>query len=56
MFSVSVPLVALNGPVPVLLSVARTVKEKVPLAVGVPDRLPLLARVNPGGRLPELSV
>ena len=54
--SVNTPLVAVNGPVPVLLSVAVTVKLKEPPAVGAPDKVPLLASERPAGRLPELTV
>jgi len=53
--SASAALLALKGPVPPLLSVAVTVKVKVPPAVGVPARLPLLASVMPAGRLPEVT-
>ena len=37
-------------------SVAVTTKLKLPLAVGVPESIPLVARVNPGGRVPPVSV
>lgn len=38
-----------------LLSVTVAVKLEVPVAVGVPEIVPLVAaRVNPVGRLPEL--
>ncbi|CAJ0813027.1 hypothetical protein LMG18101_01761 [Ralstonia flaminis] len=57
MVSVSGPLVAENGPVPVLLSVAVTVKLNVPPAVGVPERTPVPGfRVRPAGSAPEASV
>ncbi|CAJ0822197.1 hypothetical protein LMG18101_04885 [Ralstonia flaminis] len=56
MVSVSGPLVAENGPVPVLLSVAVTVKLKLPPVVGVPDKVPLLASDRPDGKLPDASV
>jgi hypothetical protein len=37
-------------------SFAVTVKLKVPLAVGVPERMPVAdARVRPAGRLPEVT-
>ncbi|NKA04878.1 hypothetical protein GO290_04838 [Ralstonia solanacearum] len=51
----SVPLVAENGPVPVLLSVAVTVKLKVPAEVGVPLSVPPVLRVRPGGSEPDAS-
>lgn len=35
------------------LSVTATVKVEVPDAVGVPEIVPELERVNPAGRLPE---
>lgn len=54
--SVSVPLVAVNGPAPVLLSVAVTVKLNVPPAVGVPESVPLLASEMPAGSAPEAIV
>jgi hypothetical protein len=39
-----------------LLSLTVTVKLKLPFAVGVPEMMPLLAaRVNPAGRLPEVT-
>ncbi len=38
-----------------LLSVTVAVKLEVPVAVGVPEMVPLVAaRVSPGGRLPEV--
>ena len=37
-----------------LLSFTVTVKFAVPLAVGLPEIAPLLARLSPAGRLPEL--
>ena len=39
-----------------LLSVTVAVKLKVLGTVGVPEMVPLLARVRPVGRLPELIV
>ncbi|WP_244553550.1 hypothetical protein [Nitrobacter vulgaris] len=44
-----------NVPVPVELSVALTVKFKVPAAVGVPRSVPLLCSVVPAGKAPETS-
>ena len=45
------------GPVPVLLSVAVTVKLTVPAAVGVPDKTPVdVENDNPAGMLPVLMV
>ena len=39
-----------------LLSLTVTVKLEVPFAVGVPEMMPLpAARVNPAGRLPEVT-
>jgi hypothetical protein len=36
-----------------VLSVARKVAEKLPVAVGVPEIVPAALRVRPAGRLPE---
>jgi hypothetical protein len=36
--------------------VTVTVRLKVPETVGVPEMVPLLARVRPVGKLPELIV
>ncbi|CAJ0822895.1 hypothetical protein LMG18101_05255 [Ralstonia flaminis] len=42
-----------GAPVPVLLSVARTVKVLEPSAVGVPETTPVLAfRLRPAGSVP----
>ena len=38
------------------LSVTVTVKLDVPETVGVPEMVPLLARVRPVGKLPEVMV
>src|SRR5579862_7545892 len=46
---------ALYGPVPVELSVAVTVKLKVPAAVGVPESRPLGASGTPVGVAPEVT-
>ncbi|OEZ78565.1 hypothetical protein JAB6_49690 [Janthinobacterium sp. HH104] len=43
------------GPLPVELSVARTVKLKVPPAVGVPASRPALDKVTPAGKAPALT-
>ncbi len=51
----SVPLVAENGPVPVLLSVAVIAKLKLPEEVGVPLSVPPVLRLRPGGSEPEAS-
>ena len=51
-----VPTVRLSALVAVseLASVTCTVKLAVPVAVGVPEMVPVLdARVNPAGKLPE---
>ncbi len=49
-----VVLVPVKGaPVPVLLSVDRTVKVKVPPCVGVPLTVPDELRLKPKGKLPE---
>ena len=40
---------------PELLSVAVTVKLKVPPAVGVPDNMPLDPSVKPVGKAPEVT-
>ena len=56
MFSEIVELVKVKGPVPKLLSVPVTVKVKVPLAVGVPDIVPLLPSEMPAGSAPLASV
>ena len=45
----------MNGPVPVELSTAATVKLNVPLAVGVPDRVPLAASAMPAGKAPAVT-
>jgi hypothetical protein len=37
-------------------SVTLTVKLDVPLVVGVPEIKPFVARVNPGGKTPEMFV
>lgn len=42
------------GPVPVLLSVAVSVKLNVPLVVGVPLSVPLLPRLRPAGNAPPV--
>src|SRR5690606_17887038 len=47
--SVRVPDVAENGPVPVELSVAVTLKSKLPSARGVPLIVPSAARLSPVG-------
>jgi hypothetical protein len=39
-----------------LLSVTVAVKLKVPEMVGVPEMVPLLARLRPVGKLPEVMV
>jgi hypothetical protein len=44
-----------NGPAPVELSVALTVKLKVPAAVGAPLSVPLLCSVVPAGKASEAS-
>jgi hypothetical protein len=36
-----------------LLSVTWTVKVNVPVAVGVPDKIPLVPSATPGGRVPD---
>ncbi len=36
-----------------LLSVTCTVRVKVPVAVGVPDKIPFVPSVTPGGNAPE---
>ena len=38
-----------------MASVAVTVKAKLPLAVGVPDRVPPPDRTTPPGRTPEVT-
>ena len=38
------------------LSVTVAVKLNVPETVGAPEMVPLLARVRPAGKLPELTV
>ena len=48
-------LLPVNGPVPVELSVAVTVKLNVPPAVGVPDSTPELLSVNPAGNPPVVT-
>ena len=48
--------VPLNGaPVPVEESVALTEKLKLPAAVGVPERTPLLVKVTPAGSAPVVT-
>ncbi|MNM92911.1 hypothetical protein D3C81_1052630 [compost metagenome] len=51
-------MVALNGaPTPVLLSLARRLKLKLPATVGVPDSTPVAVfRLRPAGRLPALTL
>ena len=51
--SVRLPL---NGPLPPELSVAVTVKLKVPPAVGVPLMVPPVARESPAGSAPPVTV
>ena len=55
MVSATLPLVPVNGPVPVLLSVAVMEKLKLPDDVGVPDSVPLLASASPAGKVPDAS-
>ena len=55
MINDSVALVPLNGPVPLLLSVAVTLKLKVPPAAGVPERIPALDKLTPAGSEPDAS-
>ena len=43
-------------PVQPYLSVARMVKLKIPSVVGVPERMPSVESVRPGGRLPNSTV
>jgi hypothetical protein len=38
----------------VLVSVAVAVKEKLPVALGLPDKVPLGASVKPAGRAPAV--
>ncbi len=52
----SVPLVCVNGPVPVELSVTETVKVKVAGADGVPDSAQFAASVTPDGSDPLIGV
>jgi hypothetical protein len=52
MTSVSACVPLKGAPVPVLLSVALTVKLKLPAAVGVPESAPLLLKVTPAGSAP----
>jgi hypothetical protein len=42
--------------VTVTVSVTVAVKLNVPETVGAPEMVPLLARVRPAGKLPELTV
>ena len=48
-------MVPTYGPLPVLLSVAVTVKSYAPAAAGVPDRVPFDASARPDGRLPVVT-
>lgn len=50
-----VELVKLTLPVPVLLSVPETVKVKLPVAVVVPEIVPLLFKLRPLGSAPLAS-
>jgi hypothetical protein len=42
-------------PIQPFASVAVTVKEKLPFAVGVPESVPPVERVRPGGRDPAVT-
>lgn len=54
--ALTVNLYVLLVPVQFRLSVTFTVIENDPVSVGVPDKAPFDAKVNPRGNVPEFSI